>query len=146
HFHALRQSIRLLPRNRGRSSSVSRAVATRGGNRMARATGRRTIVDICNPSGRTCEIRHTIPAATPDNGIHRARSTRRNQADSMKDRKYLVAAGLPAADVDEITLTLRSFEAQLEHAWAFAREDDEIDFVLADLADFGGRCARIRAL
>jgi len=64
----------------------------------------------------------------------------------MKDRKYLVAAGLPAADVDEITLTLRSFEAQLEHAWAFAREDDEIDFVLADLADFGGRCARIRAL
>jgi len=64
----------------------------------------------------------------------------------MKPRKHLVVAGAAAADVSEIGTFIRVVQAQLDHAWGFAKDDDDIDFVLADLADFGGRCARVRAL
>ncbi len=64
----------------------------------------------------------------------------------MKSRKHLVIAGANAADVTEIGTFLRIVQPQLDHVWSFAGEDDDIDFVLSDLGDFGGRCARVRAL
>ncbi len=64
----------------------------------------------------------------------------------MKTRKHLVIAGVAAAEVAEITTFLRVVQSHLDHAWSPAGEDDEIDFVLSDLTDFGGRCARVRAL
>jgi hypothetical protein len=64
----------------------------------------------------------------------------------MKDRKHLVLAGVSAADAAEFAAFLRATQFQLDHAWTAAGENDEVDFVLADLADFGGRCARVRAL
>ena len=64
----------------------------------------------------------------------------------MKTRKHLVVAGAPAADVAEIAVFLRVVRPLLDHDWSFAGEDDDIDLVLSDLADFGGRCARVRAL
>ena len=64
----------------------------------------------------------------------------------MKIQKHLVIAGAAPADVAEIGTFIRVVHPQLDHAWAFAGEDDDIDFVLSDLSDFGGRCARVRAL
>ena len=64
----------------------------------------------------------------------------------MKLRKHLVVPGVVPAEVAEIATFLRATQRQLDHAWSFAGEDDEVDFVLSDLADFGGRCARVRAL
>jgi len=64
----------------------------------------------------------------------------------MKARKHLVAAGLTAAEIAELGAFLRVTQAQLDHAWAFAGDEDAIDFVVVDLKDFGGRCARVRAL
>ncbi|TCO42084.1 hypothetical protein EV148_102443 [Dokdonella fugitiva] len=64
----------------------------------------------------------------------------------MKPRKHLVVAGAAPADVSEIGTFMRVAQTQLDHAWRFAKDDDEIDFVLTDLTDFGGRCARVRAL
>lgn len=65
---------------------------------------------------------------------------------AMKPRKYLVIAGASAADVAEVSTFLRVVQSLLDHAWSLAGEDDDIDLVLSDLADFGGRCARVRAL
>lgn len=64
----------------------------------------------------------------------------------MKARKHLVVPGVVPAEAAEIATFLRATQRQLDHAWSFAAEDDEVDFVLSDLADFGGRCARVRAL
>ena len=64
----------------------------------------------------------------------------------MKARKHLVVPGVVPAETAEIATFLRATQRQLDHAWSFAAEDDEVDFVLSDLADFGGRCARVRAL
>ena len=64
----------------------------------------------------------------------------------MKTRKHLVVAGAGAAEVAEIATFLRVVQPLLDHAWTFAAEDEDIDLVLSDLADFGGRCARVRAL
>ena len=64
----------------------------------------------------------------------------------MKARKQLVAAGVPAAELAEIGMFLRATQPQLDHTWSFATDDDAIDFVVVDLQDFGGRCARVRAL
>lgn len=64
----------------------------------------------------------------------------------MKTRKHLVVAGATAADAAEVATFLRVARPLLDHAWSFAGEDDDIDLVLSDLADFGGRCARVRAL
>jgi hypothetical protein len=64
----------------------------------------------------------------------------------MKARKHLVIAGAAAAEVSEINTFVRVTQPQLDQAWAFATDDDNIDFVLVDLTDFGGRCARVRAL
>ena len=64
----------------------------------------------------------------------------------MKPRKHLVVPGVLPAETAEIATFLRATQRQLDHAWSFAAEDDDVDFVLSDLADFGGRCARVRAL
>jgi len=64
----------------------------------------------------------------------------------MKASKHLVVAGATATEVAEIATFIRATQSQLDHAWSFATDDDSIDFVLVDLADFGGRCARVRAL
>jgi hypothetical protein len=64
----------------------------------------------------------------------------------MKTRKHLVVAGMAAAELAEFGTFLRATQPQLDHAWSFAADDDGIDFVVVDLADFGGRCARVRAL
>jgi hypothetical protein len=64
----------------------------------------------------------------------------------MKASKHLVVAGAAATEVAEIATFIRATQSQLDHAWSFATDDDSIDFVLVDLADFGGRCARVRAL
>jgi len=64
----------------------------------------------------------------------------------MKASKHLVVAGASAAEVAEIATFIRATQSQLDHAWSFATDDDGIDFVLVDLTDFGGRCARVRAL
>ncbi len=65
---------------------------------------------------------------------------------AMKPRKYLVIAGASAEDVAEVATFLRVVQSLLDHAWSLAGEDDDIDLVLSDLTDFGGRCARVRAL
>jgi hypothetical protein len=72
--------------------------------------------------------------------------TIRDAHQDMKARKHLVVAGAAAAEVAEIATFIRATQPQLDHAWSFATDDDDIDFVLVDLADFGGRCARVRAL
>jgi hypothetical protein len=64
----------------------------------------------------------------------------------MKTRKHLVIAGASAADVTEVATFLRVVQSLLDHTWSIAGEDDDIDLVVSDLADFGGRCARVRAL
>ena len=64
----------------------------------------------------------------------------------MKDRKHFVLAGVSAAEAAEFAAFLRAIQGPLDHAWSTAAEGDDIDFVLVDLADFGGRCARVRAL
>lgn len=64
----------------------------------------------------------------------------------MKPRKQLVTPGVSPAETAEIATFLRATQAHLDHAWSFAAEDNEVDFVLSDLSDFGGRCARVRAL
>lgn len=64
----------------------------------------------------------------------------------MKARKHLVAAGLSPQELAELGTFLRATQPQLDHAWAFAGDHDVIDFVVVDLQDFGGRCARVRAL
>ncbi len=64
----------------------------------------------------------------------------------MKPRKHLVAAGVAAAELAEIGTFVRVAQPQLDHAWTFAGDDETIDFVVVDLQDFGGRCARVRAL
>lgn len=64
----------------------------------------------------------------------------------MKAQKHLIVAGAAATDLAEIATFLRVVQPQLDHSWSLAGEDDVIDLVLADLTDFGGRCARVRAL
>lgn len=64
----------------------------------------------------------------------------------MKARKYLVVAGASAAELSEIGTFVRVVQPQLDFHWAFATDDDRIDFVIVNLTDFGGRCARVRAL
>lgn len=64
----------------------------------------------------------------------------------MKARKHLVMAGATAAEVAEIATFVRASQSWLDHAWQLNADDNTIDFVLADLGDFGGRCARVRAL
>ena len=64
----------------------------------------------------------------------------------MKPTRHLVLAGASPNDAAELTAFLRVLHSQLDHDWTFANDGDEVDLVIADLADFGGRCARIRAL
>ncbi|MFM2288610.1 MAG: hypothetical protein RL684_1753 [Pseudomonadota bacterium] len=64
----------------------------------------------------------------------------------MKARRHLVIAGAAAADAAEVVTFLRVVQSSLDHAWSLASDGDEVDLVIADLADFGGRCARVRAL
>ena len=64
----------------------------------------------------------------------------------MKARRHLVIAGASAADVAEVGTFLRVVQSLLDHEWSFARDGDEVDLIISDLADFGGRCARVRAL
>jgi hypothetical protein len=64
----------------------------------------------------------------------------------MKARKHLVVAGATPAEVAEIATFVRASQPWLDHAWTLEGDDNTIDFVLVDLADFGGRCARVRAL
>lgn len=64
----------------------------------------------------------------------------------MKPTRHLVIAGASPQDVAEFTAFLRALRPQLDHEWSIAEDGDEIDAVFADLRDFGGRCARIRAL
>ncbi|MEO7433042.1 MAG: hypothetical protein ABIR62_13665 [Dokdonella sp.] len=64
----------------------------------------------------------------------------------MKARKNLVMAGAASSDVSEIATFLRASVSWLDHSWTLNGDDSTIDFVIADLEDFGGRCARVRAL
>lgn len=64
----------------------------------------------------------------------------------MKAPRHLVIAGASPQDVAEFAAFLRVLRAQLDHAWSLADDGDAVDAVFADLRDFGGRCARIRAL
>lgn len=64
----------------------------------------------------------------------------------MKARKHLVMAGVSAAETAEVATFMRASQPWLDHAWSLNADDNMIDFVLADLGDFGGRCARVRAL
>ncbi len=64
----------------------------------------------------------------------------------MKARKHLVMAGVSAAETAEVATFMRASQPWLDHVWSLNADDNMIDFVLADLGDFGGRCARVRAL
>lgn len=64
----------------------------------------------------------------------------------MKAPKHLVMAGATAAEMAELATFVRASKSWLDHAWQLNADDNTIDFVLADLGDFGGRCARVRAL
>ncbi len=64
----------------------------------------------------------------------------------MKTTRHLVVVGASPQDAAELTTFLRVLHAQLDHDWKLAGEGDEVDAIFADLEDFGGRCARIRAL
>ena len=64
----------------------------------------------------------------------------------MKTPKHLVIAGATEAEVAEVATILRVVRSLLDHTWSLAGEDDNIDLVVSDLTDFGGRCARVRAL
>ncbi len=64
----------------------------------------------------------------------------------MKPTRHLVVAGAQPQDSAALASFLRVLHLQLDHEWAPAGDGDEVDLVIADLADFGGRCARIRAL
>ena len=65
---------------------------------------------------------------------------------AMKPTRHLVLAGASPNDAAELAAFLRVLHSQLDHDWTFANDGDEVDLVVADLVDFGGRCARIRAL
>ena len=64
----------------------------------------------------------------------------------MKTPRHLVIAGASPQDVAELTAFLRVLRPQLDHEWALADDGATADAVFVDLRDFGGRCARIRAL
>lgn len=64
----------------------------------------------------------------------------------MKARKYLFTAGISSAETAAIAAFVRASQASLDATWALGGDDDAVDFVLVDLADFGGRCARVRAM
>lgn len=64
----------------------------------------------------------------------------------MKPPKHLAMVGLSPADSAQIAAYVRGGYAELDHDWAPTSDDGEADAILVDLADFGGRCARIRAL
>ena len=64
----------------------------------------------------------------------------------MKPTRHLVIAGTSPHDAAELATFLRVLRSQLDHGWSLAGDGDEVDAVFADLRDFGGRCARIRAL
>ncbi|KAB2895851.1 MAG: hypothetical protein F9K31_14155 [Dokdonella sp.] len=64
----------------------------------------------------------------------------------MKTTRHLVVAGAPPADSAAIASFLRVLHAEFDHEWTVAGDGDEIHLVVADLSEFGGRCARIRAL
>lgn len=64
----------------------------------------------------------------------------------MKTRKHLVIAGAAPAEAGQFLSIVRAAQPYLDVAWSLAGEEDDIDLVLSDLSDFGGRCARIRAL
>lgn len=64
----------------------------------------------------------------------------------MKARKHLFMAGVGVSDAAEIATFVRASQAWLDDAWTGGTDGDPVDFVLVDLADFGGRCARVRAL
>jgi len=64
----------------------------------------------------------------------------------MKPTRHLVIAGTSPQDVAELATFLRVLRPQLDHEWSIADDGSGIDAVFADLCDFGGRCARIRAL
>jgi len=64
----------------------------------------------------------------------------------MKTPRHLVIVGASPQDVAEFTTFLRVLRSQLDHEWSLAEDGSATDVVFADLRDFGGRCARIRAL
>jgi hypothetical protein len=64
----------------------------------------------------------------------------------MKARKQWIVAGATSAEMAEIATFVRASQPWLDHTWSLGAHDGAIDFVLVDLADFGGRCARVRAL
>lgn len=64
----------------------------------------------------------------------------------MKTPRHLIIAGASPQDVAEFTAFLRVLRPQLDHEWALADDANAADAVFVDLRDFGGRCARIRAL
>lgn len=64
----------------------------------------------------------------------------------MKTTRHLVVAGAPPADSAAIASFLRVLHAEFDHEWTVAGDGDAIHLVVADLSEFGGRCARIRAL
>jgi len=64
----------------------------------------------------------------------------------MKPKRHLVIAGASPQDAAELSTFLRVLRPQLDHDWSIAGDGDEIGAVFADLSDFGGRVARIRAL
>lgn len=65
---------------------------------------------------------------------------------AMKPTRHLVIAGATPQESAEIAAFLRGLHHQLDHDWLMAEDGEEIDLVITDLSDFGGRCARIRAL
>jgi hypothetical protein len=64
----------------------------------------------------------------------------------MKTPRHLVITGASPQDIAEFTAFLRVLRPQLDHDWSLADDASAADAVFADLRDFGGRCARIRAL
>lgn len=62
----------------------------------------------------------------------------------MKSERNLVMVGLPDADKAQIGALL-SQGARLDHTWTLGN-DDGIDLILVDLAQFAGRVARVRAM
>ncbi len=63
----------------------------------------------------------------------------------MKSEKHLAMAGVSDADKAHIASLLRQAGARLQDDWRVAA-DAAADLVIVDLAQFGGRVARVRAL
>ncbi len=65
---------------------------------------------------------------------------------AVSAQRRLFVAGMTPAEAARFVRCVAALNGRLAHEWQLIADNDAPDLVVADLRDFGGRCARIRAL